>query len=217
MACKGDNVIVVVVVAKSAVESGDMSPVVQSSMMLGKVTLLMLKDSGKLRVPWMTSDAGERFEFSVSTCAKGFRRQMLPVPAGRNACCALKRSSDSWVRSPVSRPHNEAVMNTLLPEFSDFILVMRKFTIKCRLREHLRELPLQRRRPHTHRAALRLGTPPRFRCYARVCQFLARIVSSRGFGVAACVFQLRVHEGRNNNNTGQLPPKLCWRVFSEHW
>ena len=51
---------------------------------------------------------------------------MLPVPAGGNVCCVLKRSSDSRVRTSVSRPRKRAVMNTQLPQFSDFIRVNAK-------------------------------------------------------------------------------------------
>ena len=72
-------------------------------------------------------------DFVFPPAMKRFRRQMLPVPAGGNVCCVLKRSSGNWARSPVSSPHKRAVMNTLLPQFSDFIPVLREFTIESRL------------------------------------------------------------------------------------
>ena len=37
------------------------------------------------------------------------------------------------MRSSVRSPHQRAVVNTLSPQFSDFIPVMRQFTIECRL------------------------------------------------------------------------------------
>ena len=58
---------------------------------------------------------------------------MLPVSTGGDVCCVLKRSSDGWMRLPVRSTHQRAVVNILLPQFSDFIPVMRKFRIQCRL------------------------------------------------------------------------------------
>ena len=55
------------------------------------------------------------------------------VSAGGDVCRILKCSSDGWVRPAVRRPHKRAVVSTLLPHFSDFISLMRKFTIECRL------------------------------------------------------------------------------------
>ena len=88
----------------------------------------------------------------------------------------------------------------------------------------LRELPLQRRRPHTRpgphcvrdssrgedirRPGLRSSEPPGLRGNARVCKFHAadhgvnaRVVPQRGFGVAAgfSVFQLRIALCRRSN------------------
>ena len=65
---------------RPAVESGDMSQVVQSS--VNDACEEPLKDSGKLPVPWLPSDARERFGFRVSTCDEGISptnwRQRLP-------------------------------------------------------------------------------------------------------------------------------------------
>ena len=111
-------------------------------------------------------------------------------------------------------------MNTLLPPFSDFIPVMRKFSIEC----HLCCISSSCRcigGGHTHvqgRTAsgdssggentslpgLRSSGPPVFRSNSVVCKFPAAdhgvnapVVPPRGFSVAAsfCVFQRRVQEG----------------------
>ena len=77
------------------------------------------------------SGAGERLGFRVSACDEGISQTDLPVSAGGDVCRVLKRPSDRRVRSSVRRPHKRTVLNTLLPQFSDFIPVMRKFTIEC--------------------------------------------------------------------------------------
>ena len=64
---------------------------------------------------------------------KRLRLLMLPVATGGNVCYVLKCSNDGRRRPPIRCPDNRAVVNTLLPQFSDFIPVMRKFTIDCRL------------------------------------------------------------------------------------
>ena len=58
---------------------------------------------------------------------------MLPVATGGDVCCVLKRSSYGRVRSPVRGPHLRAVVNIITPQFSEFISVMRQFTVECRL------------------------------------------------------------------------------------
>ena len=55
---------------------------------------------------------------------------MLPVATGGDVCGVLKRSSDGWMRPNVRGPNQWAVVNTLLPQFSEFISVMRQFTIE---------------------------------------------------------------------------------------
>ena len=71
---------------------------------------------------------------------------MLHISAGGDVCRVLKRSSDGRMQPPVRYPHKRAVVNTLLPQFSDFISVMRQFRMPPV--QHLRELPLQWKRPH---------------------------------------------------------------------
>ena len=73
-------------------------------------------------------------DFVFPPAMNGIRQQMLPVSAGGDVCRVLKRSSDGWMRLPVHSPHQRAVVKILLPQFSDFISVMRKFTIECRQR-----------------------------------------------------------------------------------
>ena len=77
--------------------------------------------------PLQESDLGSRASM------KGLRRLMLPVATGGDVCCVLKRSSDGWMQPPVRSPHKRAVVNILLPQFSDFISVVRQLTIECRL------------------------------------------------------------------------------------
>ena len=54
---------------------------------------------------------------------------MLPVAPECDACGALKRARDGWMRPP-----RRAVVNILLPQFAEFISAMRQFTLECRLR-----------------------------------------------------------------------------------
>ena len=69
---------------------------------------------------------------SHSARAEGFGRTARATAALRPRCI-LKRSSDSRVWSSVRRPHKRTVLNTLLPQFSDFVSVVREFAIECRL------------------------------------------------------------------------------------
>ena len=64
-------------------------------------TLLALKDSWELRVPWLHSVASERCGFPVSTWDEMISPTASPVLTGRDVCCILKRSNDSRVRTSV--------------------------------------------------------------------------------------------------------------------
>ena len=160
---------------------------------------------------------------------------MLPVSTGGDVCRVLKRPSDGWMRPPVRGPHERAVVNILLPQFSDFIYVMRQFTIgaacsicagcRCNGGGHAHVLGRTASGDSSGSEniswpGLRNCEPPGFRGDAWVCQFHAtncgmhaRVVP-RGFGGAAglCVFQLWIQEGPTAS-----APRLCCRVFSERW
>ena len=171
-------------------------------------------------MPWLPSAQESDLDFVFPPAMKGFRRQRLPVPAGGNVCSVLKRSSDGWMRRPVRGPNRRAVVKILLPQFSEFISVMRQFTIECRLcsissgcrcngggHAHVQGRAASGDSSGSEsigRPGLRSCEPLGFRGNAWVCQFHAadygvnaRVVLPRGFGVAAgfCVLQLRVQEG----------------------
>ena len=60
-------------------------------------------------------------DFVFPPAMQGFRRQVLPVSTGGDVCRVLKRWSDGWMRPPVRAPYKRAVVNVLLPQFSEFI------------------------------------------------------------------------------------------------
>ena len=168
---------------------------------------------------------------------KGFRRQMLPVSAGGDVCRVLKRSTDGWMRPPVRGPHQRAVVNILLPQFSDFISVMRQFTIECRLcsisagcrcngvgHRHVQGRTASgdsSSSENTSRPGLRSCEPPGFRQGLPVSCHRLRRERTRGAPawVRWCCRFLRVaavDPGRNRSiGAGHLPLRLCYRVFSE--
>ena len=152
---------------------------------------------------------------------------MRPVPAGGDVCCVLKRSSDRWVRSSVRRPHNKTVLNTMLPQFPDFVPVVRKFTVECRLCDsagcrcnggghaHVQGRTASQdssfcqniSRPGLLQASCRRPQRERKRCalawLRQCCRFLQ--VPTVGPGRDRCT------------DTVRHPPRLCCRVSSEHW
>ena len=179
---------------------------------------------------------------SFPPAMKGFRRQMLPVPTGGNVCCVLKRSSDGLMRPAVRGPHKRAEVNTLLPQFSDFISVIRKFTIECRLcsisvgcscngggHAHVQGRTASgdsSSSKNTNQPRLRSSEPPGFRCSSGVCPVSRRRLQHEHTRCAPawlrrCCRFLRVPtvgQGKNCSiGTGHLPPRLCYRVFSERW
>ena len=84
---------------------------------------------------------------------QGFCRQVLPVATRGDVSGILMRSSDGRVRPPICCPNKRAVVNKLLPQFAEFISVMRQPPA-----QHLPGLPLQwEEATHTSRAALRPG------------------------------------------------------------
>ena len=48
--------------------------------------------------------------------------------------CRALNPSHGWVRPPVRGPNKRAIVDTLLPQFHNFVSVAREFAIKCRLR-----------------------------------------------------------------------------------
>ena len=149
---------------------------------------------------------------------KGFRRQMLPVSARDDVCRVLKRSRDGWMPP---RPLFTQAGGGEYPVASILRFHFCHATVYDRMPpvQHLRERPLQWRRPHTRPGphcvqgqhsenisgpGSRSGASPAFRGNARVCQLHAadndvnaRVVLPRGFCCAAgfCVLQLRVQKG----------------------
>ena len=94
-------------------------------------------------------------DFVLPPGTKGFRRQMLPVSAGGDVCRALKRSSDGWMRPPVRRPHKWAVVNKYrVASILRFHFCNSTGYDRMPSVQHLRELPLQWRRPHTRPGTL---------------------------------------------------------------
>ena len=129
-------------------------------------------------------------------------------------------------------------MNILLPQFSEFISVLRQFAIKCRLRgvsESCRSdggghTDVQGRTAsgdssggeHISQPGMRSSEPRGFRGNARVCKFHATdygmntcMVHSRGFGCAAGfrMFQLRVQEGATTSALATSHPDSLTQSF----
>ena len=122
-------------------------------------------------------------------------------------------------------------MNTLLPQVSDFIPVVRKFTIECRLCSISTSCRCNGG-GHTHvqgenisRPGLRSCEPSVFRGDAWASEFHAadhgvnaRRVSPRGFGVAAgfCVFHCGSRKEPQQRHwappTQTLLPSLFWTL-----
>ena len=85
----------------------------------------------ELLVPWLFSAVEERFGSHVPTCAE----VISPTSAARSDWkqCALKCSSYGWVRSSIRCPDKKEIVDALLPQFHNFISVIREFAIKSRL------------------------------------------------------------------------------------
>ena len=96
-------------------------------MMPAKSHLPSLKDLGELREPWLPSGTGERLGFRVSTCDEVIS---LTSAARSDWKRWLLRTEKVRVTAgcgrPVRRSHKRTVLNTLLPQFSDFVPVILK-------------------------------------------------------------------------------------------
>ena len=62
-------------------------------------------------------------DFVLPSAMRGLRRPMLPVATGGDVCCVLK-CCGGRTRPPIRCPDWRVVVNTVLPQFSDFIPVM---------------------------------------------------------------------------------------------
>ena len=60
---------------------------------------------------------------------KLFRRHLLLILTGGSVCCVLKRLSYGQVRSSIHCPNKRANVNALLPQFHNFMSVIREFAI----------------------------------------------------------------------------------------
>ena len=168
---QGDHVIVIVrnccvslqvvevVVARPSVKSGDMSSVVQGS--VDDACEEPLCPCRRIREncashgcpsAW-NSDLNFVFQFVMQE----FRRPVLPVATGGDVSGVLKRSSDGWMRPPVRGPNQRALVNILLPQFSEFHLSCVSFRSNASCEASPRAAAMEEA-THTSRAALRPGT-----------------------------------------------------------
>ena len=134
--------VIEVVVARPTIKSGDVSLVVQSS--VDDTCEEPLHPRSRIRENCASHGCPQEsdLDFLFPLAMKELRRQMLPVSTGGEVCRVLKRSSDGWMRPP----------------FSDFISVMRQFTIECRCATSARAAASLEEAKHTSRVALRPET-----------------------------------------------------------
>ena len=156
---------------------------------------------------------------------RDFADKCCPVSTEGEVCRVLTRSSDSWMRLPVRGPHQREVVNILMPQFSDFISVMHQFTFECRLCS-ISEGCRCNGGGHTHiQGRTACGNSSGSENISRPgCQGLPgscdKLRHEHTCNATAWRF-LRVPAvgpGRSHSiGTARLPPRLCCRVFSEHW
>ena len=116
----------------------------------------------------------------------------------------LKRSSYGRVRSSIRCPNKRAIENALLPQFQNFISVIREVCDQMPPVLRLRELPLRWRRPYTPTAALRPGTA------AVVKRSAALDCDGEPSGFRSCAWVCKFHAAHQSDNVTVIHvPRVC--------
>ena len=123
-----------VVVARSAVERGNMTPVMQSPISDTSEDFRPCRRIRQNPCHGCSPTKQSYLDFVFPPALERIHRRLLPFAAGCDVGCVLQCSSDCRVWSPVTRPDKRSTVNTLVTQVWDFIPVVGRFAIKRRLR-----------------------------------------------------------------------------------